>query len=513
MNLRQAYRAWSRPVHLTLIAGAVCLSGMVGAYVFYAPSPSASSIIPASTVRPVLNENDQLLYEAIFRAESRGDHTWADQLLTQVENQILLGSVLATRYLGNDYRASGEELALWLERFSDQPEAPRMRALAERKGAPTDRLAALSAIKPLKGDGYVDHLGRRSAPANFYRGLALWKQQDYRAALSQFRQAATKDKLSPWHLAAAQYWAYRAAVKLNDSAAAHASLTAAAMHGTTFYGQLANAQLGNRHALIATRPYVPSALRALPAIQRAQALALVNERERAEDELRLLAMTLDVSERPAVLTLAAEMGLANLQVRLGALRALGAEEKIFAAYPMPAWLVNAQHMVDPALLLAMARQESSFRDEVKSHMGAVGMMQMLPSTARHVERSLSASSLTLASNEENIPLSQQLDDPGVNVRLGAEYVLLLARQPMVKQSLIQLIAAYNAGPGTVQGWQKLAQGVDDPLLYIESIPYPETRNYVMQVLAHQWVYQSLMGQDASGRDALTRGAWPSLQPV
>lgn len=513
MNFRHLFRDVSRPTTLTLLAGMVCLLGMVAAYGVYAPTPHAISIIPDSKPRPVLSDSDTLLYETIFRAEARGDHAWADDLLAQVENQILLGSVLATRYLSSDYRANSEELSLWLDNFGDQPEAPRIRALAQRKGAAPDRLAELASIKPLKGDGYADHLGRRSAPNGFYHGLALWKQQDYAGALAQFRTVAAVGKQSPWHKAAAQYWAYRAALKTGDRTGAQQALQEAARFPTTFYGQLANVQLGNRHAVSATMPYVPTALRALPAIQRARALAQVNERERAEDELRQLIMTLDDADRPAMLSLAGEMGLANLQLRLASLRGLKKEETWFATYPMPAWIVDAQHMVDPALLLAMARQESSFRDEVRSPMGAVGMMQMLPSTARHVERSLSAATIALASNEENVPLSQQLDDPAVNVRLGAEYVLLLARQPMVKGGLVQLIAAYNAGPGTVQGWQKLARNIDDPLLYIESIPYPETRNYVMQVLAHQWVYQSMMGQDAAGRDALAAGQWPQLQPV
>jgi len=476
------------------------------AYMVYAPATSviSSQPLPATTD---LSDSDKLLSEAIFRAQARGDYPWADTLIGQLDNTVLVGTMQAQRYLSDDYSASKEELSAWLASYGDQPQAPRIRALAQRKGAPRDRLAEMASINPLRGNGYIDHLGRRSMPDSFYRGLAQWINNNPSSALRAFTAAASENGLSPWHQASAHYWAYRAALKMGDTHQATAQLKEAGKFATTFYGQLANQQLGNRGAIMAAMPTVPSSLRDLPAVLRAKALASVNERELAENELRALITTMDTDARPAILSLASEMGLANLQVRLASLKSLSPEEKLFAQYPMPSWLVSAQTIIDPSLMLSMARQESSFRDEVTSHMGAVGMMQMLPSTARHVEGTLSAETIALASNDGAVPLSKQLDDPAVNVRLGAEYVSLLARQPMVKNSLIPLIAAYNAGPGTVQNWQKLARNINDPLLYIESIPYPETRNYVMQVMAHQWVYQTLMGQPTLSREALARGEW------
>lgn len=472
----------------------------------HAPDYAAMPLIPSTD----LSESDRTLSESIFRAQARGEFDWADELMAQLNNQILLGHMLAQRYLDTNYKADADELLVWLANYGDHPQAARIKAIAARKGADREQLAAihLQDTKPLKGDGYIDHLGRSGMPDGWYTGLARWKERAYGPAFTQFQKVAATEKLSDWQRAAAHYWSARAAQKLKRDKDARRELANAATYKTTFYGQLANQQLGNRGALIAAAPYVPNDLRNAPAVQRAAALASVNQRELAEDELRYYIPTLSESERPALLSIAGELGLANLQVRMANNKHLSTEENLYASYPVPPWFVRAQAGVDPALLLAIARQESVFRGEVKSSAGAIGMMQMMPSTARHVVGTLSADAVALASNDTSIPLSQQLDDPSVNIRLGSQYIALLKRQPAVKGDLIRTIAAYNAGPGSVQSWQAASRNISDPLLYIESIPYPETRNYVMQVMAHAWVYQTLMGQEPQGLGAIAAGQWP-----
>ena len=72
-----------------------------------------------------------------------------------------------------------------------------------------------------------------------------------------------------------------------------------------------------------------------------------------------------------------------------------------------------------------------------------------------------------------------------------------------------MIAAYNAGPGPVEAWNAVARDGGDPLLYIESIPYWETRGYVTTVLRNYWVYEAQTGKPASvSRAALSQGLWP-----
>lgn len=501
--------AYPRPIAAT----AVMLCVMGTATVFYAHVPPVAPVQPAPIITPrtELSDQEKMLAETIFRAQKRGDFDYADELMAQLDNQILLGHMLASRYLDAKYDATPAELTVWLENYGDHPEAARIKALAQRKGASGEALDRIATIDsaPLKGDGYIDHLGRRSMPDAFYRGLARWREKAYGAALKEFAATTEATKLGDWQQAAANYWAYRAAIRVKQDKDAYTYLTKASSFPVTFYGQLANQQLGNHAALMAAMPSVPARIAMSPAVLRARALAAANQRDLAEDELRQLVLVVDKDDRPAVLAVAGQLGLANLQVRLASLNNLSPAEKLFAQYPMPPWFMSVQSKIDPALMLSMARQESVFRDDIRSTMGATGMMQMLPSTARHVEASLSPETIALASTDDSIPLSKQLSDPAVNIHLGAQYVAILARQPMVKNDLIRLIAAYNAGPGSVAGWQRMAK-IDDPLLYVESIPYPETRNYVMQVMAHQWVYQTLLGETPHSLVALATGQWPQL---
>ena len=124
------------------------------------------------------------------------------------------------------------------------------------------------------------------------------------------------------------------------------------------------------------------------------------------------------------------------------------------------------------LLLGLAKQESRFTPNVRSVAGAVGLMQLLPSTASEVAgRPVGAG---------------ELEDPALNVELGAAYLEDLLRRWDGDPFL--LAASYNAGPGAATGW------IDPrlrafPELWVEAIPYPETRLYVKKVLGNAWSYQ------------------------
>ena len=121
-----------------------------------------------------------------------------------------------------------------------------------------------------------------------------------------------------------------------------------------------------------------------------------------------------------------------------------------------------------------------------------------------IERRVGAE-LADAVPDELTSITARLGDPTTSVRYGAEYVKILSADPTIKGNLVRLLAGYNAGPAAVANWQSAA---NDPLLYIESIPYAETRNYVMQVLAQYWVYQSLDGQTPATLAAIRQGNWP-----
>jgi soluble lytic murein transglycosylase len=150
-------------------------------------------------------------------------------------------------------------------------------------------------------------------------------------------------------------------------------------------------------------------------------------------------------------------------------------------YPWPnRELIEAEamdHEVDPYLLAALIRQESAFRAEVISHAGAYGLMQLMPATAREVARKLQV--------EWDPTLLTVLD---ANLHLGVTHFAYLLRR--YSEDVIPALAAYNAGSTPVRRWLARPEA-NDPVRFVERIPYQETRGYVRTVLRNRSLYRAL----------------------
>ncbi len=159
-------------------------------------------------------------------------------------------------------------------------------------------------------------------------------------------------------------------------------------------------------------------------------------------------------------------------------------------FPQVYWELISKHSkkkkFSPFLALALSRQESAFQKDVVSKANAVGLMQLLPQTAREVAKS---SSLVL-------PDEESLKDPKFNVPLGVEYLKRLLKE--FGGNIPFALAAYNAGPHKVRSWRRIRKNLDI-LEFIESIPYRETRGYVKKVLRNYLIYLALY-QDRSIKD-------------
>jgi soluble lytic murein transglycosylase len=137
----------------------------------------------------------------------------------------------------------------------------------------------------------------------------------------------------------------------------------------------------------------------------------------------------------------------------------------------------AAHRIDPALAAALIHQESSFNPRATSRAGAVGLMQVLPSVGASIAKAQGISSY------ERVLLFQ----PDVNVRLGMTHLDAMLRQyPRLEYAL----AAYNAGGAPVRRWRQ-KPGTDDPELFVERIPYDETRDYVRILIRNEAMYRAL----------------------
>ncbi|MCK5335643.1 MAG: transglycosylase SLT domain-containing protein, partial [Gammaproteobacteria bacterium] len=141
---------------------------------------------------------------------------------------------------------------------------------------------------------------------------------------------------------------------------------------------------------------------------------------------------------------------------------------------------SKKYKIDSAWTYAIIRRESIFINDAKSHKGALGLMQLLPRTARATARAIKTS----------YQGTRQLIKIKPNIRLGTHYLKSLFRKH--KQQTVLATAAYNAGPSNVRKWLPENKPMD-AIRWIESIPFKETREYVTNVLAYNIIYQFRMG--------------------
>ena len=145
-------------------------------------------------------------------------------------------------------------------------------------------------------------------------------------------------------------------------------------------------------------------------------------------------------------------------------------------------ILKRSKKVDPLLVLALIRQESAFDQYARSHANARGLMQLLPSTANTMSRRISA---------------QKLYDPQTNINLGITYLEKLFERYNGRTEYV--LAAYNAGPHRVDDWSERIS--TSPLLFMEYVPYKETRNYVSTIMRNYYWYKRITSDNSSDEDA------------
>ena len=331
------------------------------------------------------------------------------------------------------------------------------------------------------------------------KGLAAWRTRDYRTALTAFDRVSKEAPDSELR-AAAYYWAARSAIAAGEPASVQPRLRAAAANEETFYGLLATETLGvepgrQRENVRADRSAWRT-LEDLPNVRSAMALSEIGEDQYADAVLRHQARIGDARQHEQLLAIAGTLSLPETQLYLAHNTPQGRKPLAQARYPQPKWEPNGGWKVDPALVFAHTLQESRFQRTVVSPAGAFGLMQVRPGTARDVARWRGDSG------------TGDLRIPAVNMDMGQSYLQYLARDASTGGQLPKVIAAYNAGPAPVARWQSEIRDNGDPLLYMESIPYWETRGYVGIVLRNYWMYEAQQGKPSVSRAALAQGKWP-----
>jgi hypothetical protein len=466
------------------------------------PPPNLHLDTTTAIPRP-LSAVDADRYRAIFRLQQRGDWQGADRLIGQLADPRLLGHVLAQRYLHpTAYHSAYPELRAWLEKYADLPEAQQIYRLANariQKGDTPPR-EPTAVIRRL---GTPDSGGEPAEP-NWEAGLASWRVHSMAEAARQFEFVANDEQASDWARAAGAYWAARSHLKNHEPGRVSQWMRVAAGYPRTFYGQLARRALGMKSGLEWSQPGLDDgamqALAQTPGGMRAFALLQTGMNDLAEDELHLLLKGDNRAElAPAVMMVAHQAGLPSVSIRLAVqFQTASNPLRDAALYPVPNWKPAGGFTLDPALLFALMRQESGFNPRAQSAAGAAGLMQLMPATATAV-----AADLQLIDTDK-----LALFDPILNLTLAQRYVTTLLRDPNVKGDIMLLAIAYNAGPGNLAKYRASANYEQDPLLFMESIPNLETRQFIERVLTNYWLYQDCLGQKIPTLDALASGGWP-----
>jgi soluble lytic murein transglycosylase-like protein len=504
-----------------------------------------------------LSNDDAAVYARAFKAVRAGDFDAATGIADKVDDECLIGRLQLIKLMHTDYPATYAELRAWLKKYHDQPGADRVYALARKKGAaeqaaatdldqpdgdaaqPADPAAPswaqveavaekldlkapttkvdprLQAAKEAYYGGDVEqgYALATAAGERWVAGLAAFRLKKYEIAEARLASLAEDTTQNEWVRSAAAFWAARAAVAEGEPERAPALLAIAARTPYTFYGLIAERQLGLEPAVTpqgfdmgpapaVSDPDEPTAAALASGLarlvktdkraHRAAAFAQIGLRSEAGQELRTA--LLSAGSAPARKQWIS-LGLAlNAPLTSAAdLTRKGRSRFDLAQFPAPDLQPQGGFTLDRALVYAIVRQESGFREDASSSANAYGLMQLTAPTAARV-----------VGDDKLAKDPSPLRDPGFNLRVGQDYMTTLLN--ITQGDVLRAVASYNSGPGTILKTAKKMDPDADSLLVFESMPGGQTREFVQRVVSNYWIYRQMFGQDCPSLAALASGA-------
>lgn len=444
----------------------------------------------AKRMLPKVNKTWTALAMARIHLRARSGNV--DRLISKVPKSLKNHAGLAFERLKWRRRKSKDNVFEIIENIPDDlirpdiwwPERATLARRALRKG-----LISV-AYKATNNHGLTQ--GANYAEAEWMAGwISLRFLKEHEAAFTHFENMYKSVKF-PVSLSRGAYWAGRAKEAKGDKEAATKWYKRASQFPTAYYGQLAFAKLRPGDSLPigagpALDPVVDPAFENHELVQVVRMLHKVKQHDLIRPFIRHL---YDLNDDPVwrlrTARLAKNSNRPDLSVWIAKRSSRDGVELPTASYPelSPPSLPRKLGFKRPEtpFVLALIRQESQFRTDAKSPVGARGLMQLMPRTARNVSKSakLRYSSRRLTK------------DPNYNMTLGQVYLSRLLKSH--DNSYVLALASYNAGPSRAKRWVKefgdLRDKDVDAIDWIEMIPFDETRNYVQRVLENLQVYRT-----------------------
>lgn len=560
----------------------------------------------ASFPRP-LNPSDERRIRYIFDLQRKGDFKTAQSETIQISDNLLLGDILAERYLNPQFSPTTGQLKLWLKNFTSYADLPailkRLNSLTTTKisviihqnNLTTSNIPTLnqfnSESKTFKRNPLLDRTihersnqgikGAKSALrliqktpgmtilyaaqlqaeiaqqlfainqsdfaftiakkaftmsnhhiglAGYIAGLIAWKNNHPDQAFDFFKQASQSDIITTNIRAGTFFWAARSKLRKHDSQEYEIWLRRSATFIHTFYGMLASHILKENnfksldakfnhsrfvnfiaptHFLTLTSVDI-NAIEATSEGKRFFALLQVNEKERAETVLRQIWIKNknNLALTHSIQLVAITIGYHDLAQQLK--DAITQNESHFQQnkkLPLPKLHPKNGYKINPALVYALIRLESNFNNKAISNTGAQGLMQIMPVTAKYI-----------AQQQDNLYIHNpnSLQNTSLNLEIGQLYLIYLAELYNKKTfsmlpkggSLIHMLASYNAGPTITSKWLNMPENTQDPLLFMESIPIKETKDYLHKAFTYLWIYSDKLDIPSPSLEALSHNQWP-----
>lgn len=336
---------------------------------------------------------------------------------------------------------------------------------------------------------------RRRWPRSYFADRSYMRAAHLLYSMGRYREAEQRYAAYSGNRSRREgrYWRARAAADLGEATLASEILEELVTAGNRdYYTLLALRELEESDAPLfaqSGRPTRPmggdaSVILEEPVGDIASALLAVGERRYARAELARAIAGMRGRERLAKWARALDAwGFPDLTLIVGERLGANSPEGRPLAYP-PGYLSSVRieaerHGLDPYVMLALIRQESLYRAEALSPVGARGLMQIMPATGREI-----AAAIGWEGFDTGV-----LNDPAVSLHFGAYYLAEQIRR--FDAFWPAVLAAYNAGPQAVSNWWEFPERKTDELLWIDRIPYRETRNYVKKILANYATYSDL----------------------
>jgi soluble lytic murein transglycosylase len=335
---------------------------------------------------------------------------------------------------------------------------------------------------------HLAHSTSAKVEAEFHSGwIALRFLNDLPAAERHFDQLAQIAE-TPIQKSRAAYWRARAAEARNtpeEDEVARTHYKEAAAHSTTFYGQLALTKLGSDASPVRPAPQAAEGDARDESVRVVELLFAAGEKESASalaaDAAKHLGAEAQVAALGQTIAHARDAKMSLTMGKLASYRGVALDDIAFPTYGIPQF-TTLPGSASRSIVYAIARQESAFDPRAVSSAGAMGLMQMIASTARS----------TASRAHLGFDLQRMLSEPAFNAQLGAAHLGTLLYEH--KGSYLLTFAAYNAGGKRVKEWID-AYGDPrhanvDPIDWVERIPISETRNYVQRVMENFVVYRA-----------------------